>query len=264
MPETAVLNDLPRGLDRVILRPVVSLHPIRPRVLGNFVPFTASRWRWAAWAKRLVGSYGAAFPAWLRLEQTFHALQLWTPPATIQPAPGVNPTYAISLHLVTPIARAVTQAHLPNANPQLVTTFVERATREQAWLPAVAPPATRQGFETLVPRLLARERGQVLHEQEIVTRVLNRYTRQDAAIREAWLDTPTIPRIVNEQAARAMQAAQARQASPPQAVQAPVSPPFMAWQDAPLPPVQVERLTDQVLQSLDRRLVLARERFGKG
>jgi hypothetical protein len=243
------------GTWRPALRPLGHGRPMRLlRPLGDQSPPPAA-WDRATWVARLLARYGVDQGAWLPL-----AAVLWRVPSEAAPTAGggaqarrplapLTPwPLALTLRLVTPAGRAA----LPTARadaPEFVGPLGTRTT---------APAAAGRLLETLVTRLQRRDRLTTWRESSLVVRLLARQeTGADAALP---LPPPAVPRVVSQPAAAL--AALAAQRSP---AAEPLAPPAY-WDEPPRPTppplMDVERLTDQVVRTIDQRMVAARERFG--
>ncbi len=223
--------------------------PIRVAVSGS---------RWTVWAKQLVARYGAGLPVW----NAPNAVTRRTQRSSERSGDAVNVLHQyhyhaldLRLHLSIPAAREQL-AQDKAATPDLNFPAHSRV-RDRIQIPV--PYAV----ETLVTRLQKREQTSLTREHDLVTRVLAHRRREGQvnAETEAWTAAPPVPRIVNQPVAVVAATAQTKAASLS-------TPPGMAyWENTrgpmPVPPMDVERLTDQVLHSIDQRLVAARERLGK-
>jgi hypothetical protein len=224
------------------------------RPLGDQPPAPAA-WDRATWADRLLARYGVDQGAWLPLAAVFWrgpregertaggGAQARRPPAPLTPWP-----LALTLRLVTPAGRAA----LLQVRGEAPGPVAPRGT------PTTAPATTGRLLETLVTRLQRRDRLTTWRESTLVVRLLARQeTGADAALS---LPPPAVPRVVSQPAAAL--AVRAAQRSP---AAAPLTPPAY-WDEPPRPAspplMDVERLTDQVVRTIDQRMVAARERFG--
>jgi hypothetical protein len=117
--------------------------------------------------------------------------------------------------------------------------------------------------ETSLARLHRREVWTNTHETELVTRLLTRQTRQESTGTAGdWMGTAPPPaRVFNHPAV-----------APPAEAAAPVppaaTPPGLRyWGDDAAPPapptVDIGQLTDQVMRTMEDRVIAARERLGK-
>ena len=266
----------------VTLRPATGGGTWRPVLNGTGVAPLASRERgegpgvrgvgsrWAAWADRLAQRYGVRGEAWDHLA----ALLLRQPGSDAQEHPGASwstswPVY-LTLQVTIPAARATVQlpTEAPDrapTTPEISTVFrnPQSAIRNPQW---AAWPFAARVAESSAARLLRRETAVAPPSGELVTRLLARYEHRQgqameaAPVPTAWLDAPAPPRVVNRPVA-----------APARPDPAPATPPpfqpLPYWGDPPRPPVapavDVEQLTDQVLRSMDQRVIAARERLGK-
>src|SRR5262249_27224095 len=129
-----------------------------------------------------------------------------------------------------------------------------------------ALPFAARVAESSAQRLQRRETAVTPPSGELVTRLLARYEHrhehaaEEAPVPAAWLDAPAPPRVVTRPAAASAKPDPAPATPPP-------SQPLPYWGDPPRPPaapaVDIEQLTDQVLRSMDQRVIAARERMGK-
>jgi hypothetical protein len=225
--------------------------------------------RWAAWAARLARRYGWRGGAWDHL-----AAMLRRQPGSEDHTPtgaawsASWPVY-LSLHVTIPAAQATAQpsAATPGLAPAVPdNNAVFRNPQSAIHNPQLPWPFAARVAESSAARLLRRETAVAPPAGELVTRLLARYEhRQEhaaegAPVPAAWLDAPAPPRVVNRPAA-----------APTKAEPAPAHPPpfqpLPYWGDPPrpaaAPAMDVEQLTDQVLRSIDQRVIAARERLGK-
>jgi hypothetical protein len=240
-------------------------------------------WRWWAWAERLVVGRGPAGSPWYRLAAILHGVA----PAPARPAlrlvvqretltPIVRPT-SLALYVALPLARyAVSWVQAP-ASPGMAPAMQMR----QA--PLLAAPSAR-ATEAIVTRLRQRQQWITRHESRLVERILVRQESSQAIAQDSPSITRAAPvlQIVKQPSTTTAAAAAVSPAVVAAAVQAigssevvrpgaaataPHSAPRY-WDDtqppAPQAAFDVERLTDQVIRSIDQRVIAARERLGKG
>ncbi len=261
-----------------ILRPVTgggSWRPsLRPLSGGTGGRSLATGGRWLAWATRLLGHYGNGDPAWDQLGTVLHRAGPGPAPGpgqtVVLQAPGRSVVWPINLtlHLTIPAARHAVAA--PPAGASSPATPASAVRVEAPGAPStpatvlrqVLPPAM-QVIETSLARLHRREVWTDTHETELVTRLLTRQTRQDTAGPPGDWSTaaPPPPRVLNHPTGVAPPAS-----VPP--IPPTASPPGLHyWDDSAVPPgppaVDIGHLTDQVLRTMEDRVIAARERLGK-
>ncbi len=261
-----------------ILRPVTgggTWRPsLRPLSGGTGGRVEAMGGRWAAWAARLLDRYGEGNPTWDRLGTVLHRAGPTPAPGPGQTvvvhAPGRSVAWPINLtlHLTIPAARQA-MAPPPTGAPTLATPAatvrVEAAgapLQPATVLRQVVTPAM-QVVETSLARLHRREVWTNTHETELVTRLLTRQTRQESAgVPGDWSTAAPPPaRVLNHPSV-------APQAAPAPPVPPTTAPPGLRyWDEAAAPPappaVDIGHLTDQVMRTMEDRVIAARERLGK-
>lgn len=260
----------------------------------------ALRERWAAWARHLAGRYGVGLAVWQRLAATLRGGGL---PATAAPTSTLwllqrethqHQTYFWPLSLTLRLTLAVTRpgvgssqsvtespphpwlalwppaqpAQTPARSPAMAHAALTEARTfgmAQAVMVLLRPAVTTPVSEMIVSRLRQREAWLTQRESEPAERPQVRRGRPAQANTGTgpWVEAAApVPRVVSRPAV-ALAAAAAPSAAP-----LPAPPPaFQYWREAPrlpdLPAADIEHLTDQVIQTLDRRVTAARERFGK-
>jgi hypothetical protein len=226
----------------------------------------AAGWRWAAWVARLAGRRATGTPAWDRLALLLRTGSTGAPLAITNVSVRREPRVSVpwSLHLtLRPVVAAARHALTPSPVPVAAAAVsspvethkipVPTPTLPLAASPAL-PPTVRAAGE-LVVRLLQREREVIGRESRLVERVLARQGLSATAVALV----PPVSRVFHQPAA----------SQPAAAVQSAAPAPALAaqfWESTPRPSApapDVERLTDQVICSLDQRVTAARERLGK-
>jgi hypothetical protein len=226
----------------------------------------AAGWRWAAWVAQLAGRRATGTPAWDRLALRLRTGSAGAPPAitsvSLRRETRVSLPWSMHLTLQPVVAAARhTLTPYPVPGPAAAVRSPGVTHRIQVPTPIVllaaspdSPPAARAAGEFVV-RLLQREREVIGRESRLVERVLARQGLGEPAV----APVPPVSRVFHQPAA----------SQPAAAVQNAAPAPALAAQfrestpqpSAPAP--DVERLTDQVIRSLDQRVTAARERLGK-
>jgi hypothetical protein len=243
--------------------------------------------RWTVWATRLMERYTNGWPVWDRVTAV-----LWNcaaPPVfalhTASPGhrggfrPLVWPLH-LTLRLVTATVSPQKQvapnlvAATPTAHPDVVApdrrlVFPGGSQPLRApLLPASAALLGRQSGAQAGEAVLLRLQRPAIpwtswHETALVQRLVARRPApqgDSAPPANVWSETRPVPRVISRPVQRV---------TPDVAQETPSLPhPLPYWEDVGrLParvPIDVERLTDQVLRSLDQRVIAARERLGRG
>ncbi len=252
---------------QVSLRPAALGGTGRPRLKGNFKNLSRKRnsvWRWVAWAEHRLGHYTRGIPAWDRLAATLRnegvTFNFMTHTATSQ---FFSWPLHFRLHLATPDARRLLA---PRDNGTISTNVAQlRASRRSHFpMSRTTSDPTTQPVETIVTHSRERELSSKWREAELIRRVLNRVERRDkiTTAGRAWAEPPPVPRVFSQPAATLTSVSSQMRSSAPMTLA-----PLQSWDDTRrplgLPTIEIEHLTDQVIQTIDQRLIAARERLGK-
>lgn len=254
------------------LRPATTDNRIQPRTCGPQLPRQTGAWRWPSWAARLAGRYAVTGEAWDRLAAT---LRVVGPAQTTvyQQVTWRNSLYqarqwplALTLNLALhsePAAKRVATVVVRHTPPGSSPDSVRPGGAEPQWS---APMITRLHlYETWATRLATGGAAAPLSATRQMT--LRMVLAQpgaaplDASAAPMSIDLPPVPRIVPRPPPVV--------ASPPASANAaPAMPAALHyWGDRPPPAapaaVNVEQLTDQVIRTLDQRVIAARERLGR-
>ncbi len=237
----------------------------RPTVVIKQAAVRLPALRWAAWAERLLRRHAPATAAWHLLDAI---LRQGTP--RHETLIDRRSSLALGLYLTIPAARvmvspaALSDRDLPESagwraplaqivrasTTERITRLTERARLEQHYREAPSPLAILRQSDL---RLLNT------HTLAAVERI---YARQGQRY-EAWgAAAPVVTQVVKQPEIPAVPAAaQANRFEAESAFQ-----PLRHWQDASAqaaPQADIQRLTDQVIRSIDQRLTASRERFGR-
>lgn len=260
-------------MEEMTLQPATSAQRIGPRAFGRGPLACGGAWRWAGWAVRLAGRYGARGEVWERLSATLRTVgpagavgsqvQIWH--TSLHQTQQWPLTLTLRLALQTPAESRWAGLGWPRA-PGVLLASEQPAGAGPQW---ATPMTVRQAGAPPAPPLVAVPQTtlRTVLAQPAAALASPGAPPQPGAppphpgAPPAALALPPVPRVVQRPAPAAAGSGAA------QAAHAPAAPSGLRYWGEPPPAaalaVNVEQLTDQVIRAIDQRVVAARERLGK-
>ena len=237
--------------------------------------------RWEAWAQRLAARHGAAHTRWswvarvlarprLVLRTTIQPMR-WAASLTIHSAPLVTSHRpqirigSVAASLVSPRRGPVAIRAATAAVPYRVLQMTQRSEPANERRAVVTDVHERRAVMTHIHERNART---VNRESEIVERLLARRERRETQLLASVATAGHALPLVGLLAAPAAVVARGRPAAKPKPMSMPLRGVAPAVADSgapartPLAAIDIQTLADQVVQTIDQRVIAARERLG--